>query len=54
MSRNGFEVLVEAAEDNARARDSALFEEDDSPMAPRREGIPVNLWRALPDSPGDE
>ncbi|MGI5192265.1 hypothetical protein ACQEVY_01190 [Streptomyces sp. CA-288835] len=47
----GFEVLVEAAAENAKAAEEAL---DAALDAPTREGIPLQMWRALPDSPGEE
>ncbi|MFI5720205.1 hypothetical protein [Nocardia sp. NPDC051750] len=47
MAHGGFEVIVEARRRNAADRQRELDEEVEL-----REGIPVGLWRALPDSPG--
>ncbi|MBT2401274.1 hypothetical protein [Streptomyces sp. ISL-100] len=45
-----FEVLVDIAHYNAEAGESAWHELAEGE---RREGIPVNMWRALPDSDAD-
>lgn len=45
----GFEVLVDAAAENAKAAEEAMAALDD----PTRERIPLEKWRALPDSPGE-
>jgi hypothetical protein len=44
----GFEVLAQVAAYNGQAWDDWY----DEALEYRREGIPVSLWRALPDSPG--
>ncbi|MBT2491513.1 hypothetical protein J7E96_23900 [Streptomyces sp. ISL-96] len=46
----GFEVLVDVAQHNAEAAEKAWHEVVEGE---RREGIPVELWRALPDSDAD-
>lgn len=47
---SGFEVLVEIAQHNAEAARWAWHELVERE---RRERIPVDLWRALPDSDAD-
>jgi hypothetical protein len=43
----GFEVIAEIARDSARQAEKELIGGFDEEL---REGIPVDLWRALPDS----
>ncbi|MDI9936588.1 hypothetical protein QM806_14290 [Rhodococcus sp. IEGM 1351] len=51
MSRNGFEVLVKASKSNFEGMVNSMY---DDAMREEREGIPVDTWRALQDSPGEE
>jgi hypothetical protein len=55
VSGNGFEVLRDVFKANAKAYEDELDDFLDRVNIDRpgfREGIPVELWRALPDSPG--
>lgn len=58
MNDGGFEVLGQARKENALAAEQALREEADrlggGLRGGLREGIPLELWRALPDSPGEQ
>jgi len=51
----GFEVLRDVLRDNAETQEQEWFESFarlDPDCPGYREGIPVELWRALPDTPG--
>ena len=51
MVNGGFEVLRQARLENAKAAEKALAKMLDRQL---REGIPVDLWRCLPDSTGGQ
>ncbi|WP_172651417.1 hypothetical protein [Rhodococcus opacus] len=51
MSRNGFEVLVKCSQSNYDGMVNSMY---DDAMHEQREGIPVEMWRALQDSPGEQ
>ncbi|MEU6388796.1 hypothetical protein [Streptomyces sp. NPDC046939] len=49
MIGEGFEVVCEVARDNERARQDEYAKLADA-LTARREGIPLELWRSLPDA----
>ncbi|WP_156517531.1 hypothetical protein [Rhodococcus sp. LB1] len=51
---SGFEILKQAREENAAAVALALDLETSRLPGGVREGVPVERWRALPDSEGEQ
>jgi hypothetical protein len=47
----GFEVLVAVSRHNAKATEEAFNQGADLLGSGTREGIPVAMWRQLPDAP---